>query len=417
MFNEMPISAPRVPGDLADLTRILPVLAGPLVALLALAPALAGPRVVGAPETVLDWSADRCEMWDIPDGPARAWRGADGATRLIAGTERNRVAKGPALDAVARDCAVVFEGARSADPGAHDDRAWIAGLHTADGRRVEALVHVEYHGDKHPGRCAAAVYLACWRNAVVAAVSEDGGAHFTRRGIVAALPYRYDGQAGRRTGYFNPSNILRDGDYLYAFVFAEAYRAQARGACLLRRPLGGGPADWRAWDGEGFGARFVDPYREDVPDPARHVCAPLPGVRSTISSVARIEGTGDYLAVTPTTWDGVSGFYAMTSADLVHWSAPELLWAAPLLWRRDCVAAAAYAYPALLDPASPGFDTVGEDFWLYATRMAVGEGCAVGPDRDLVRMRVSWPAADRPSAGSRAPTAAGPDPRGGSRAP
>ncbi len=387
-----------------------------LFVLLIAGQAAAGPRVVGAPETVFDWESERCATWDIPDGPARAWRGADGRARLIAGAEASRVASGPDLDHLRHGCAVVFEGARSADPGAYDDRSWIAGLFTADGRRVEALVHAEYHGDKHPGRCPAAVYLDCWRNAVVAALSEDGGAHFAGAGLVAALPYRYDGMAGRRTGYFNPSNILRDGDYLYAFVFAEAYRAQQRGACLLRRPLAGGAADWRGWDGAGFGVRFADPYREDIVDPARHVCAPLPGVGSTISSVAR-DGAGGYLAATPTTKDGVSGIYAMTSPDLIHWSAPDLVWAAPLLWRRDCAAPAAYAYPALLDPDSPGFDSVGEAFWLYVTRMAVGEGCAVGPDRDLVRMRVSWPAAGRPPAGSPAPSAASPDPRGGSRAP
>ena len=394
------------------LTALVPAL------LIVGAAAGAGPRVVGAPETVFDWASQRCATWDIPDGPARAWRDADGSVRLIAGAERNRIAAGADLDHLRHDCAVVFEGARSADPGAYDDRSWIAGLFTPDGRRVEALVHAEYHGDKHAGRCPTAVYLDCWRNAVVAAVSEDGGGSFAPAGLVAALPYRYDGLAGRRTGYFNPSNILRDGDHLYAFVFAEAYRAQARGACLLRRPLEGGASDWRAWDGVGFGVRFADPYREDIIDPSRHVCAPLPGVGSTISSVVRTAagtgtGTGGYLAVTPATRDGVSGIYAMTSPDLVHWSAPELLWAAPLLWRRDCAAEAAYAYPALLDAASPGFDSVGDDFWLYVTRMTLGKDCAAGPDRDLIRMRVSWPAADRSPAGSPAPSAAPPDPPAG----
>jgi hypothetical protein len=71
-----------------------------------------------------------------------------------------------------------------------------------------------------------------------------------------------------------------------------------------------------------------------------------------------------------------------------------LLWEAPLLWRRDCKAPAAYAYPSLLDAASPSpnFDVVGHTFWLYLVRMPLDADCRVGPERDLVRMRVSWPA-------------------------
>ena len=84
----------------------------------------------------------------------------------------------------------------------------------------------------------------------------------------------------------------------------------------------------------------------------------------------------------------------MASDDLVAWSEPALLWEAPLLWRRDCGAPAAYAYPSLLDAASPSpnFDTVGEASGSTSSRCRSREGCAVGPERDLIRMRVSWPA-------------------------
>ena len=83
----------------------------------------------------------------------------------------------------------------------------------------------------------------------------------------------------------------------------------------------------------------------------------------------------------------------MTSDDLLHWSEPALLWQAPLLWRRDCGAPAAYAYPSLLDAASPSrnFETVGASFWLYLIEMPLDAGCKVGPERDLMRMPVSWP--------------------------
>lgn len=370
------------------------------------------PRVVGPEETVFDWSRDACARWDAPDAPARAWRTETGVA-LIAGAEANRRATGPDLDHLEHGCAVVFRGSGRDDPAAYDDRGWVAATWAGDDGRVEALVHDEYHGNLRPDRCPAADYAACWRNAIVAAVSEDGGASFARAGLVAALPYRYDGAAGRRIGYFTPSNILRDGDYLYGFVFAEAYKAQRRGACLLRRPVAGGAADWRAWDGSGFGVRFVDPYAGPVADPAAHVCAPIPQLEGTVSDVVRKAETGEFLALMPLRRPGATGFYGSMSRDLVHWSAPRLVWAAPLLWARDCAAPSAYGYATLLDPASasPNFETVGASAWLYLVRMAVGPDCRIGPDRDLIRMRVSWPGPAAESAASPAGPPARRDPR------
>ena len=276
---------------------------------------------------------------------------------------------------------------------AYDDRVWVHATYTVDGVHVMALAHVEYHGETRPGRCAG---RECWRNAIVELRSEDGGRSFVRVGLVAGLPYRFSSRDGRRAGYFNPSNVVRRGDWLYAFVWAERFGAQRRGACLMRRPVAGGAADWRAWDGAGFGVRFADPYREDVAAPERHVCAPVGGIASTVSSVVR-HGAG-FVAVTPAVRrgaDGVerSGIWWMTSADLLRWSEPALLWEAPLLWKRDCGARAAYAYPALLDAASGSrnFETVGGRFWLYLSEMPLDAGCKVGPERDLIRLPVSWP--------------------------
>ena len=113
----------------------------------------AGPRVVGVPETVFDWSSAACADWDIPDTPARAWRSADRTVHLLAGAEESRAGVGPDLDRVEHDCTVLHRGAHSDDPGAYDDRAWIHATY-AEGDRVTALAHVEYHGEGRPGRCA-----------------------------------------------------------------------------------------------------------------------------------------------------------------------------------------------------------------------------------------------------------------------
>lgn len=372
---------------------------------LLIAPSLAaaeGPRISGPPVTAFDWAAEQCTTWDIPDAPARAWRGRDGLVRMIAGSERSRGEAGRDLDHLERSCAPLHEGARADDPAAYDDRSWIAATHVDTSGRVVALAHVEYHGHLRSEACAADAYAACWRNAVVELRSDDSGRSFRRmtgpEDMVAALPYRYEAGQLRRSGYFNPSNIIERDGFLYVFVFAEGYGAQARGACLLRRPVDGEAKDWRAWSGAGFDIRFADPYREEIVDPTAHVCAPLAGISSTISSVAWHAGWGQFLAVTPATRPdagGVlhTGIWWMTSEDLVVWSEPALLIDLPLLWRRDCAAPAAYAYPSLLDLNSPSvnFETLDSGFRLYLVRLAVGEECAVGPDRDLVWWPLSWP--------------------------
>jgi hypothetical protein len=397
-------------------------LAGALLACAGTAAAEPVAFVDGPAEIVFDAAVDGCAAWDIPDTPARAWRDGSGRVHLLSGSERSRAAVGPALEGLSRDCAVLFEGRHADDPGAYDDRVWLHATYALeDGKTVLGLAHVEYHGHERPERCDGS-YLACWRNAVVELVSTDGGRSFrrpqgSRGGLVAALPYRFDHHAGRRTGYFNPSNIVRrrlsgsdpDGEFLYAFVFAEAWEVQARGACLIRRPVAGGPGDWRGWDGAGFTVRFADPYREDVADPAAHVCAPLPGISSTISGVvARPDGRGFLLVTAATLPDPAagadapprSGVWAMSSPDLVAWSAPTLLFEAPLLWRHDCDAPAAYAYPSLLDDSSPSrnFEVADDRLWIYLVEMpltpaAAGNGCRVGADRRLVRMPLRWPAA------------------------
>jgi hypothetical protein len=362
----------------------------------AAAAAAAEPRVAGPEETVYDWDVARCATWDIPDAPARAWRAPDGGVRLAAGSERTRAEAGPTLDALTRDCAVLVAGAEDDDPAAYDDRLWLASILRVDGARVEALGHMEFHGHERREICPTGDYSACWWNAIVALTSDDGGRTFRRDGLVAALPYRFDGAHGSRMGYFNPSNAVERDGHLYAFVFAEAYGAQRRGVCLLRRPVAGGAADWRAWDGAGFGAAFADPYGGSVDDPSAHVCAPLPGLSSTLSSV--VVRDGRFLAVTPAALTGPdgarrAGIWWTTSDDLLRWSAPAPLIDLPLLWRRDCAAEAAYAYPSLLDPdaATPAFADVDDGFWLYLTRLPLGPDCKVGPERDLVRYPVSWP--------------------------
>jgi hypothetical protein len=207
------------------------------------------PRIAGAAQSQFSWQSARCDTWDIPDTPARAWRVAGGLVHLVAGAERSRAMVGPSLSQTQRTCQSVFAATGQDDPAAWDDRGWIAATFTPDGQQVIALAHMEYHGHLRRDRCPLGSYADCWFNGVIEVQSQDGGHSFTRIGggadLVAALPVRFQGDAGRRLGYFNPSNIVQRGDRLYASVFAEAFGLQRRGPCLFSRPVAGSAADWR----------------------------------------------------------------------------------------------------------------------------------------------------------------------------
>jgi hypothetical protein len=369
-------------------------LAGASQATLGLRPA---PGAVA--EIVFDWSRERCDEQHVPDTPARAFRDADGTVHLIATHHANRAFTGPSLDDLRPDCAVVLASDRADDPAAFDDLTWLAGTYTIDGRTVFALAHQEYLGHLRPGRCAFATYRECWSNAVTFAWSEDGGRSFRQptEPLVAAPPYRYGGALGRRSGYFNPSNIVERGGWYYVMFYAEAESAQARGTCLMRTRDLADPAGWRAWDGRDFTVRFEDPYRTVLRAPERHVCAPVAPDRLTnlVTSLARHEASGLYIALSAG-WrapepgaDKVTGVFAATSPDLIHWSEPQLVWQAPILWRHGCDGAPVF-YPSLLDPdtASRNFETVDERAFIYFTSVNLSN-CRVRWDRDLMRLAVA----------------------------
>lgn len=357
-----------------------------IVALLWVVPAAALERV-GEPQTVFSGGPGLCGDAMVPDAPVRAWRTADGGVRLIASYHVNRVLSGPDLDHLAPDCRIVYRGAESHQPADYDDHAWIAATHTTDGRTVHALVHDELHGHLRPDLCPAARYLACWENRVTGAVSSDGGETFRRTGLVAALPYRYDGAAGRPVGYFNPSNIIEKDGWYYATVFATAWRDQRPGTCLMRSRDLADSASWRAWDGQAFSVRFQDPYQtgEAPESPGSHVCAPVGALMAPVSGIVRHRTSGRYIATLAAT----GGVYVSTSRDLISWSPPKLAWPVAVMGRQGCDHPWALAYPVLLDGDAPGrnFDSVGDEAWLYFTRLWT-EACGLTMRRDLMRVRV-----------------------------
>jgi hypothetical protein len=328
---------------------------------------------------------------DIPDAPARAVRLADGTVQLYATDSRNRVESGPGLLALRHGCASLLKGAGNDDPGAYDDRAWLASPWSPDGQTIWAVMHNEFHGHRRPALCSTGRYMDCWFNALTQAVSHNSGKNFQRvpgRALVAALPYRYDQVGLGHHGYFNPSNIVTFDGAQYMFTFTTRAGAQRPGNCLLRTTAIQTPEAWRGWDGSSFSVVLIDPYAS-LDAPELHVCAPVGanGLRWPVTSLVRHAASGLFVAIMQNSARGGGVFYA-TSRDLVHWSDPALLLEAIGEGAWTCADAPPLAFPSLLDAASPdrNYETLGDTAELFATWFNVAH-CRTSLDRTLMR----WP--------------------------
>ena len=353
--------------------------------------------LTGPVETVFSAKRDACDGADVADAPARAFRDASGQVVLFGLHDTNRALRGPDFAHLKLDCAVVLASRSNPDPAAFDDRSWITALATRDGRHVTALVHDEYQANAHPGRCAFEDYMKCWYNAVVAVTSDDGGRTFSRPrtpAVVAAAPFRQEVDQGRHRGFFNPSNIVGDGPWSYLLVGTTGWTGQPGGVCLLRAADPADAASWRAYDGRGFSTRFGDPYAPGFRPGGG--CAPIAPFPAPVGSVARLRGTGLFVAVFQASADGgrfpQPGFYTATSRDLVTWSAPRLVLVGRTLYDDPCASGGQLiAYPSLIDPAATGrtFDDVGDGADLYYATLKV-EGCRITGMRDMVRRRATF---------------------------
>lgn len=345
-------------------------------------------------ETVVSWARERCEEWDLPDAPLRAFRDDDGEVVAFASHYRNRPLIGADLASVRKSCAVSFQAKNSPDPSQFSDMSWIAATWTRNGRDVYALLHDEYHADRHAGACRFKDGMSCWYNVVTAAHSSDGGRSFSAepRQLVAAPAFKQDVGQGRHRGFFNPSNIIeRDGAW-YALIATTGGEGQKGGVCLFRSTRIEDPSAWRAFDGSDFTVRAVDPYREDVSQ--AKPCQPLKVLPTTVGSITRHEASGLYLAIFhlgPDASQGIAGgrIAYSWSPDLMRWSPLQTLVVHPTMWSKNCADRTRYGYGAIADPASPSrnFETTGNEAFLFMTKMRVSD-CKLGPDRDLVRIKV-----------------------------
>jgi len=369
------------------------------VVLFAHVPVSSQVNIVGPEEIVFDWSTDSCEMEDIPDLPARAFRDADGKVQLIATHFINRRMIGDDLASVKRDCNIIMTSDMDADPSQYNDREWIAALYTLDGVNIHAIVHNEYEGHTHPGMCPSGNPNTCWYNSLTYASSMDKGLTYTHAPApqhrVANIPYIYEGNGPR--GIFEPSNIIqnpKDG-YYYMFVNMNIGPEHNWGVGVMRTQTLEDPASWRCWDGEGFNITFIDPYTEQNYNPADHICKQISkdNIEIMHSSVTYNKFFNKFLLVGSTgLWDPnigetIYGFYYSLSDDLINWSPRQLIMKAKLSWT-PFLPGDIYAYPSLIDPddKSMNFEYTDNKVYLYYTRWHEGTMY----DRDLIRIPIEF---------------------------
>jgi hypothetical protein len=361
------------------------------------APLAARITIDGTPRVVFDWSREACAAAESPDLPSRAFRDSSGRVQVLVSHYENYRLVGPSLGRLRTDCRAVMSSDEAGAPARFSDREWIGSLFTIDGRTIWALVHDEYQGNRHSGRCASASYYRCWYNAITLARSSDGGrsyhpARHPPRHLVAGPSFRYRSDLGSR-GVFGPSNLVAGPDGAFYALVRVRNLAGQRGVCVLRTRRINVPRSWRAWDGTGYGARFGDPYSS--PGRRRAPCRLLePGRIAEMTESLTYSRTLDRYLLVGLAPAGplsvgrkVRGIYFSTSADLVHWEPRRLI--APAVTKQNyrCGGRAPIAYPSLIDPRSRSrtFATSGARPFLYYTQFHY-RNCRQTEDRDLMRV-------------------------------
>lgn len=352
-----------------------------------------------APEVrVFDWATQKCEDYDIPDEPARAFRDDIGKVQLMDTHFTNYRFIGTALDgSFTHPCTRTMTSNLSSDPSTYANMEWLASPWTPDGKNVYALVHNEYRGEQFQTGCS--TNWACWHNTITSAVSTNSGQTFTHRAApghaVATLPYQFTKDGPH--GYFTPSNIVRKGDgYFYSMFRAQPKGAQQMGTCLMRTRDLSDPTSWRAWNGSGFVVQFGNPYIGTI-DPVQHVCATVDTF--SIGTVSESLTYNTYLkkwmligaSIGNPSYGLPPGVYYALSDDLLEWTNLDVLFEAEVVWANDCTPPDPIKDPSLLDPTSTSrnFETVGQRGQLFYTTYHF-TGCTGTLDRDLIRIPIEF---------------------------
>jgi hypothetical protein len=362
--------------------------------------------ITGPEEIIYDYSTQACDVVDMGDGRATAFRDGLGRLQILMAQPNNRRLIGTNFNDLTHDCSITMGSDLSPYPWEFNDQEWIAAPWAKADGTVDTLVHSEYHGQRHPGWCPGNVFIRCRYNTVTLAQSINNGDTFTQapppNHLVAALPYPYWPDAGRY-GVFGPSNLFEHDGFIYNFLLiSEGVKEQAPGACLMRtreQDLDD-RRSWRVWDGTGFNSRFINPYLESGEPIRRHTCQPVDPdhigtmQRSIVfnTQLNKFILSGNSAKFDPVRGEDVTGFYYSTSDDLIHWTERQLIMEVESQQSHMCGDDDVRLYPSFIDHDSPrrNFDTMDNTAYVYYTIGHYTPDCQFGNDRDMARIPIQW---------------------------
>jgi hypothetical protein len=344
---------------------------------------LEGPRTA-----VLDTRKDSCELIDIPDAPARAFRDYKGTVHLVASHYKMRQNLGPTLENAKHSCHVAYNSAHDPTPANYNDSTWLDSFYSLDGKKIVALGHMEYHGWEHKGECHTQNDDQCWYNADTLHYSDDGGYNFKSftppDNYFVGLPFKYVVDDGPE-GYSVDTNIVKVGKWYYAMATDWNWPPNCQSGdpeAKCKVPFGGAPirsdnpldaSSWRGWNGTDFSLTFVDPYLGPVKNPEAHVYTPVPYMYY-VNAVNIYEPAHIFVATLWDPWNtayGPEGLYLSTSTDFVNWTTPTLVISQADLLAKEPKGNWSYLYFSLLDPNAKdaNFQTWSNHVDLFYVRM------------------------------------------------
>jgi hypothetical protein len=184
------------------------------------------------------------------------------------------------------------------------------------------------------------------------------------------------------------SNVVFNAADGYYYFVARAVPAspQAGGTCVFRStdPF---KSPWLAWDGTGFSTRMSSPYAGTAS--ATGTCTPVIDNTYYVATLSYNTNLKKFVAM------GRSDkrfIFAMTSPDLVHWSAPAFLRpsVADNWWKPGGSDPAPDSFYSIIDFNSDSrfFDTSGSSPYLYYVRWRTTPNKLLSHQRDIVRTQL-----------------------------
>ena len=314
-------------------------------------------------QTIYNWSANPCAEKYIPDGPARAFRRADGKLVLMAEELDNWEMVGTNPFDLQLSCPSIMS---SKDYGETvRGMVGIQATYTEDGQTIYGFAGQDLSPVNEARGCVDQGNGNCWLNDITGVVSRDMGQTFSftspTNGDVAALSHTLSNAMPTLLGYFTSSNILKKDGYYYMLVPANHYQTDER-ECLMRTNNLADPTSWRAYDGSGFTV-VMQPVNGSTQIPCTAVG--VNAIYQMVTSFNYIPAKGLYIAI----YQGalklagdaapVPAAYYSTSPDMINWGAPKRLM--PMQWdARVPGTTEVTAYPVLIDPFSKSrnFETI-----------------------------------------------------------